>query len=144
MIKVNLEKFKKEDAKFIRDNFPTYFLDNSISNIENVIEEWSNSLGFCIKFENKKVGIISLTEKENRTLSWGTAIIKEYQRKGIATKAFKLAVRKAKRKGYTKILSSCAKDNIASQNLHKKVGFTLIKEEVNSSGNEMCRWEMVI
>jgi hypothetical protein len=25
--------------------------------------------------------------------------------------------------------------------LHRKVGFNLIKEEINQSGNEMCRWE---
>jgi len=144
MNKVKLEKFNKDDAKFIRDNFPTYFMDNSIDNIERIIESWNQSLGFCITYENHKVGIIALTEKQDKSLSWGSAIIKEYQGKGIATKAFELIVVEAQRQGYTKIISSCAKSNIASRNLHKKVGFNLIKEEVNSAGNEMCRWEMNI
>ncbi len=46
MNKVKLEKFNKDDAKFIRDNFPTYFMDNSIDNIERVIESWNQKFGF--------------------------------------------------------------------------------------------------
>lgn len=144
MANVSLEKFKKEDAIFIRDNFPTYFRDNSIENIENVIEQWENSLGFCIMCDNKKVGIIALTERQDKSLSWGTSIIEDFRGKGIATKAFGLAVVEAKKKGYSTIISSCSKSNIASLHLHKKAGFDLIKEEINPAGNEMCRWEMNI
>ena len=138
---VSLKKFEKEDAVFIRDNFPTYFKDNSIENIESVIEGWKTSLGFCIMYDNQKVGIISLGEKQDKVLSWGTAILEEYRGKGIGTKAFELILVEAKKQGYTKIISSCAKSNIVSRNLHRKVGFTLIKEEINPAGNEMCRWE---
>ncbi len=144
MIKVKLEKFKKEDSKFIIDNFPTYFMDNSIENIERIINDWNHSLGFCIIYENQRVGIVSLTEKQDKSLSYGTSILKEYQGKGIATEAFKLVLKEAQKQGYTKIISSCIKSNIASRNLHKKVGFDLIKEEINSAGNEMCRWSMNI
>ncbi len=112
--------------------------------LKELLKVGIKSLGFCITYENQKVGIIALTEKQDKSLSWGSAIIKEYQGKGIATKAFELIVGEAQRQGYTKIISSCAKNNIASRNLHKKVGFDLIKEEVNSAGNEMCRWEMNI
>jgi len=143
-MRVKLEKFKKEDAKFIKDNFPSYFKDNSIDNIERIIENWNQCLSFCITYENKKVGIVSLTEKEDKNLSWGTSILKDYQGKGIATEAFNLILKKAKKQGYTRIISSCIKNNIASINLHKKVGFYLIKEEINSAGNKMCRWEMTI
>lgn len=138
---VSLRKFEKEDAVFIRLNFPTYFKDNSIENIESIIDEWKHTLGFCIMYDNQKVGIIALGEKQDRALSWGTGILEEYRGKGIGTKAFELIVKEAQKQGYSKIISSCAKSNIASRNLHKKVGFTLIKEEINPAGNEMCRWE---
>lgn len=141
MSKISLQKFKKEDAIFIKNNFPTYFKDNSIENIEKIIGFWKSSLGFCIMYDNQKVGIIALTERQDKSLSWGTAILQEYQGKGIATKAFELIIIEAQKQGYSKIVSSCAKSNIASQNLHKKVGFDLIKEETNPAGNEMCRWE---
>ena len=144
MSKVSLQKFKKNDATFIRDNFPTYFKDNSIENIEKIIDKWKASLGFCIMCDNEKVGIIALTERPDKSSSWGTSIIKDYQGKGIATKAFELIVIEAQKQGYSKIISSCAKSNIASQKLHIKVGFDLIKEEINQAGNEMCRWEMHI
>lgn len=138
---VSLKKFEKEDAVFIRDNFPTYFKDNSIENIESIIDEWKHTLGFCIMYDKQKVGIIALSEKQAGVLSWGSGIVEEYRGKGIATKAFELILVEAKKQGYSKIVSSCAKTNIASRNLHKKVGFTLIKEEINPAGHEMCRWE---
>ena len=144
MQKVGLEKFKKEDASFIKDNFPTYFRDNSIQNIENIIDEWKETLGFCIMYGSEKVGIIALTEKQDKQLSWGEAIKEDFRGKGIAKEAFKLIIKEAQKRGYSKIVSSCAKSNIASQKLHKKVGFDLVKEEVNLAGNEMCRWEMNI
>ena len=144
MQKVSLEKFKKEDASFIKDNFPTYFRDNSIQNIENIIDEWKETLGFCIMYGKEKVGIIALTEKQDKQLSWGESIKEDFRGKGIAKEAFKLIVKEAQKRGYLKIISSCAKSNVASHNLHKRVGFELVKEEINLAGNEMCRWEMNI
>jgi len=138
---VSLKKFEKKDAVFIRDNFPTYFKDNSIENIESSIDKWKHTLGFCIMYDNQKVGIIALGEKQEGVLCWGTAILEEFRGKGIATKAFELILVEAKKQGYSKIISSCAKSNIASRKLHQKVGFRLIKEEINPAGNEMCRWE---
>ena len=144
MQQVRLEKFKKEDATFLQENFSYGFLDKSIENFENIIEGWKTSLGFCIVYNDEKVGFISLSEKQDKKLSWGTAIKEEYRGKGIAGEAFKLIVQEAKKRGYFTIISSCAKSNTASQALHKKVGFSLIKEEINQAGNELCRWEMNI
>ena len=97
MQKVSLEKFKKEDAAFIKDNFPEYFRDNSILNIENIIDEWKEKLGFCIMYGSEKVGIIALTEKQDKQLSWGEAIKEEFRGKGIAKEAFKLIVKEAQK-----------------------------------------------
>ena len=144
MLNVSLIKLNREDVKFIKDHFSTFFKDNSIENIERIIDSWKQSLGFGVVCDNQKVGIIALSEKADQSLSWGVAILEDYQGKGIATKAFELVVNEAKQKGYSKIISSCAENNIASKNLHKKVGFSLIKEEINQAGNKMCRWEISI
>ena len=144
MEKIELIKFTNEDACFIRENFPNYFRDNSIEHIEKIIEGWKEKLCFCILYENKKVGIMSLGEKDEGKLVWGVMIKEEYRNKGIAQNAFFLIKEKAKEKGYSTIISSCSKKNIASIRLHEKVGFVLKKTEINKIGNEMCRWEMKI
>lgn len=145
MEKVGLAKFVKEDAKFIKENFPNYFRDNSIENIERIIVETKpDALWFCITYDGEKVGIISLGEKQDKKLSWGIMIKEEYRGKGIAQTAFELIKTKAKERGYSTIISSCSTDNIASTRLHEKCGFDLIKTEINQAGNEMHRWEREI
>lgn len=142
--KIDLIKFEKEDAEFIKENFPSYFKDNSIENIEKIIESWQSTLSFCITFNDKKVGIITLGEKQDKKLSLGMMIKDEFQGKGIAQFAFELIKSKARELGYSTIISSCSIDNIASIRLHQKCGFKLIKAEINTSGKEMYRWGMEI
>lgn len=138
---VKLQKFTKEDAGFIIENFPGYFKTPTIEFVENQIEKWAKSLAFCIVYNDEKVGIITLSEKEGKKLSWGIIIKEEYRRRGIAKEAFEIISVVAKEKGYSMVISSCAKENVASANLHEKVGFSLVKEEINSAGREMLRWE---
>lgn len=146
MNSIKLVKFKKDDALFIKENFPTYYMDNSIENIQRIIIDRSkpDDLFYCITFEGFKVGIISLKENKEKKLSWGIMIKNDFREKGIATTAFDLIKAMAKEQGYSTIISSCLKSNIASKKLHEKVGFKLIKEEQNSAGKEMLRWEMSI
>ena len=145
MQEISLEKFTKEDAKFIHENFPTYYRDNSIVNIEKMIlNAKPNALFFCIKYYSEKVGIISLSEKQDKKLSWGIMVKKDYQGKGIATKAFNLIKNLAKEQGYSIIISSCSVNNLASIKLHEKCGFKLLETEINQAGNEMNRWEQEI
>lgn len=141
---VRLEKFKNEDAYFIQKNFPNYFKNNNIENIERTIKSWESSLSFCIVYRGEKVGIITLGEKEGGELSFGVMIKEEYRGIGIAQKAFAMIKDKAIEKGYSLIVSSSAVNNIASNKLHEKVGFKLKKTEINQSGREMNRWEMEI
>lgn len=143
MENVQLTKFEPNDAAFIKDNLPLYFKDNSISNIIDIIKRWSQELGYCILYNNEKVGIISLSKKGDN-YSLGTAIIDKYQNNGIASKAFQLICAEAKKQGITKIISSCKKSNIPSINFHKKVGFQLTIEETNAAGYQMLRWEINI
>lgn len=141
---IRLEKFKKEDAIFIQTHFPNYFRDNSIENIEKVIDGWKNTLAFCIVCDDEIAGIITLGEKSDKQLSWGVMIREEFRGKGVASRAFELIKEKAKEGGYSQIISSCRSDNVASKRLHEKVGFRLEKTELNQAGREMYRWEMEI
>lgn len=144
MNQVKLSKFEKCDAKFIQENFSFAFRDSSIENIENIINSWKRTLGFCILFEDIKVGFIVLTDKNDGKLSFGVSVKEDFRGKGIASKAFELIKNKAKSMNYSSIISSCDKQNKASVNLHKKLGFNLVKTETNQSGFEMHRWEMMI
>ena len=144
MKNVSLIKFEKSDAKFVQENFLTYFKNFTTKNVENKIEKWRAGLGFCIVYDGQKVGLISLGEKQDRSLNFGIMILPDFRKKGIATAAFDLAKSIAKSKGYLTITSSCAKENLASENLHKKLGFDLEKEEKSPNGTDMLRWKMKI
>ena len=140
---IQLIKFKPADATFIKNNLPFYFKDNSVSNIRSIINRLTNELGYFILYNKEKVGIISLSQKDEG-YSWGIAVIDKYQNNGIASKAFQLICAEAKKQCITKIISSCKKSNTPSIKLHEKVGFKLVKEETNAAGNEMLRWEINI
>ena len=144
MDKIELIKFSEKDASFILKNFPTYFSNNNIENVKSILKKWENSLAFCILYNGQKVGIITLGEKQDRSLSWGVMVKEAFRRKGIAQNAFKLIKQKAIEKGFSTIISSCDLKNEASKNLHEKVGFRLVKIEENKNGKLMCRWEMKI
>jgi len=57
--------------------------------------------------------------------------------KGFATCAVLMSFDIAREKGYKKVFSRAAVNNIASVNLHKKCGFTIIEKTINTKGNEV-------
>ena len=63
--------------------------------------------------------------------------LKEYRRKGYAFEAMKQAYEYAKKSGYKIATAQIRKDNIASIQLHKKLGFALDREMINKRGNEV-------
>ena len=63
--------------------------------------------------------------------------LKEYRRKGYAFEAMKQAYEYAKKRGYKIATAQIRKDNIASIQLHKKLGFALDREMINKRGNEV-------
>ena len=142
--KVELIKFEKQDALFLQEIFSYAFRDSSIENLEKIIEGWKNSFCYGIVYNDEKVGFITLGKKMEGKLGFGVAIKEDCRGKGIASKAFELAKEMAKKQGYEWIISSCSVDNIASKGLHEKLGFKLIKEEINQAGNKMLRWELEI
>ena len=141
---IQLVKFEKEDSHFIKQYFPSWLKDNSIENIERMIEKWKESLCFCILYGKEKAGIITLGGKDEEELRFGILIREEFRKKGIANRAFEIIKQKAKDQGISSIVSSCQSCNLASEKLHRKVGFELVNKEINQSGNEMYRWQMKI
>ena len=144
MNKIELVKFTKEDVEFVSQYFSDWFGNVSLDRITSVVEKWKDSLGFCILCDGEKVGIISLSEKQDKTLSFGVMIKEDYRGKGIAKQAFELIRLMAAKAGYSMVVSSCAKANESSRRLHEKIGFKLTAIETNSAGQEMCRWQMEI
>lgn len=144
MNKISLSKFDKGDVKFVLNNFAMFFKNPTAEQVEKRIEAWRDGFGFCINCDGQKVGLITLSEKQSKTLSFGIMILNQFRGKGIAKQAFDLAAAEAKSKGYTTIISSCAKTNQASIRMHQKIGFDLIKQEINAAGNEVCRWQKSI
>ena len=143
-MKIELIKFKEDDMAFIQKYFSEWFLNPSEENILNSIKKWENELGFCILFNGEKVGITVLTQKPNKCLSWGIMIKDDFRKAGIASESFKLIINEAKKKGFNKVVSSCADDNFPSIKLHEKVGFICLGFEENKSGKKMYRWEYEI
>ena len=153
---IDIVEFDKDIIDYIlkfweSDRIKTMFQNKT----ENELQKWLDDLNNieliditrCIVLDDKPIGLISLHEKninEKGKLNLDIFIQPSFQGKGIAKMAFDKIIKIAKDKGFKLITSSCAKSNIASERLHKKLGFILLKEELNNSGNLMCRWEMNI
>ncbi|MGN0628015.1 MAG: GNAT family N-acetyltransferase [Oscillospiraceae bacterium] len=67
----------------------------------------------------------------------GPVIFEGHRGRGYGFEAVRLALEKAKNYGCKTVVAHIRKDNIQSFGLHKKLGFTLRREYVNSKGNEM-------
>lgn len=156
---INIRKFTAEDIDFILKNWVNtdkldgYWKDATKVSLSKSFEIWDKEideqgrpkLKFCIEldFHGKKfpIGVIYYSYNSDGFLTYNIFIDKNERGKGFATIATKLAEEKLKEKGVKTIKSSSFHKNIASINLHKKVGFQLIKQEINCAGNLMYRWE---
>lgn len=154
---LKLRKFNENDIDFIMNNWvgtdklDGFFKDRTRESLKESFEKYKNEksggrflFSYCIEVEGRPVGVIQFTEKYSNTPNLNLYIEDVYRNKGIGTKAFKLAKEIIKSKGYNLITSSCRQDNIASVNLHKKLGFGLIKSELSPNGTTMYRWELKI
>lgn len=142
-----LRKFTKQDLDFLLS--VNYFKSQTKEFVMPVLNEWikgesEGHLRFarCIMLNNKPIGVISLGEKEKGVVGFGISILEQFRGNGYATIAFNLAKEELKDFGIKKIKSSCACSNVASKALHKKLGFTLNKTEINPAGNKMNRYEL--
>ena len=102
----------------------------SVKEEEEFIKRMKRSLYslFIIALDNEKV-VGSLTfignsrKKVRHTGEFGISVLKEYRRKGIATRMIECMMEWAKRKGIEKIHLKVIEDNLAAISLYRKLGF---------------------
>ncbi len=142
-----LRKLNKNDLDFLVQNFPYYFFKQDKEFIENTLNGWLNenedkvTFTRCIMLDDEPIGIISMSEKEDKCVGFGIALLERYRGNGYSSVAFDLAKPYLISHGITKIKSSCSAKNLSSKHMHEKLGFKLIKTEINHVGNEMHRFE---
>lgn len=90
---------------------------------------------FLVVCGSEKVGVINMCGHENQTVSVAPEILKEYRGLGYGKKSLELAYAIAKKDGFKFITAGIREDNIASQNLHIKLGFKFEKTVVSKNGN---------
>jgi len=136
-----LRNFNEDDISILKDNI---FIDKSQDEIFSIIQEWRTLTFngkyfemFAILEGDEVVGYISLYQHDDDIISAGPEIFQKYRRKGYAFKAMNQACEYAKKRGYKIATAQIRKDNIASIQLHKKLGFALDCEMINKHGNEV-------
>jgi RimJ/RimL family protein N-acetyltransferase len=78
---------------------------------------------FIIEDRGTPAGYMRLDLLEKGKAEVSIALIKDFQGKGLGTKALKSALSEAKRQNATNVLATVHKDNVASQKLFEKLGF---------------------
>ena len=136
-----LRSFNGDDISILKKNI---FTDKSQEEILSIIQDWQ-TLDFNGKYfemfaivdGDNIVGTISLYQHNDYIISAGPEIFTEYRRKGYEFEAMKQAYKYAKKRGYKIATAQIRKDNIASLQLHKKLGFVLDCEMINKRENEV-------
>lgn len=128
--KVNLKKVDKSDFKFLYELLAQRNPKTNISHSHMKMPTYEQHVKFAksrpyskwciIKFQNKKVGSISLTKKNEI----GIFLIRNVIGKGIGTEALKLFMKMVSKPRY---LANINPKNFESINFFKKNGFKLIQ-----------------
>ena len=104
---------------------PEVILENTKKALRDYSEK--TGIGYVIKVDGKIVGRISLWEVSTKTKTFeiGYWISQEYTKKGIMTECTKVVINTGfKWFGSEKIEINCVVDNIASNRIAQKLGFT--------------------
>ena len=153
-MEIKLRKFNKKDIDFVIENWvgtdklDGFFKDRTRESLEESFKKYEEEksgdrflFSYCVDLDGRPIGIIQFTEKYQGIPNLNLYIEDIYRNKGMGTKAFEIGKEIIKSKGFNYITSSCRQDNVASVNLHKKLGFKIIKEENSPNGTPMFRWE---
>lgn len=118
----------------------------SESELEVLVSIWNENIFqgkyfevFLIMSDDKHIGLLSLYEIVNGTVSIGVTIDKLHWNKGYGTGAVKNALQMCKDLGYSKVESSTLVTNIGSIRMHEKNGFQFVKQDRNVKGN-ICNY----
>ncbi len=121
------------------------YKNKSATELEKYIEVWKTKTVNGKYFEmlgifNEKtlVGIFSLAEHTNSSVSLGIEIFENYRKLGYGYNALRLGLEKAREKGFKMTVNQVRTDNQASLALCKKCGLeTDFYEYANKKGNKV-------
>lgn len=92
---------------------------------------------FAIELNRIPIGSISLYQQDIDVISTGIEIFMPYRKCGYALESMELLLKYAQQIGYRKIVNQVRQDNTASIELHKKLGYFIDREEINSKGHKV-------
>ena len=92
---------------------------------------------YLIKNCKETVGVINMCGHGAETISVAPEIFLKHRNKGIATKSLEIAYEIAKEMGFSKVIAGIRKENVASQNLHEKLGFLFVKDFMSKNQKQM-------
>ena len=95
---------------------------------------------YLIKIEKEIVGVLNLFGHGENKISVAPEIFENFRRKGLAIKSLSMAYTIAKENGFDTVIAGIRKENIASQKLHEKLGFSFVEEFISKSGKLMKRY----
>ena len=99
---------------------------------------------YLIKNGKEIVGVLNVCGHGKDNVSVAPEIFEMYRKKGFATKSLNLAYAIAKENGFDTVIAGIRKENIASQKLHEKLGFSFVEEFTSKSGKLMKRYSKKI
>lgn len=95
---------------------------------------------FSVRVNGCMVGMVSLFEQEDGTVSDGVDVFPVFRRCGFARQALTLLEDKARARGFTVMTAQVRTDNIASIALHNALGMRPGQPWLNRHGNEVRTW----
>ena len=99
---------------------------------------------FIINDGDETVGYLNICGQTDTVASISPEIKKEFRRNGFAFKGIKQAINYLKVKGYQMLFHEVKEENLPSVELHRKLGFSYVKDYVNRRGNKVRIYVKVI
>ena len=125
---VSLRHFIMEDIPYLRSVYP----DMTEEQLQSMLKDWHEMKHngryfemFAVCSGNEIVGEVSLYEHSKSAVSIGPTIYEPYRQNGYGKEAVKLAICRAKEKGFRIIIQQVRTDNTASIALHNSLGFEM-------------------
>ena len=147
-----LREVRREDAGYMLANWtadgalPGYHLPDNEDDMLRLIGEWRSGVYDGKRFIMRLIeengvpaGLLSLYEREN-AVSLGISVHPAMQRRGVGSRAVRLAMEEAGREGWRRMISRCRADNAPSIALHRTCGFVQTGTEISRAGRKMILW----
>lgn len=95
---------------------------------------------FAVRSEGGLVGVVSLFEQPEGTVSDGVDVFPAFRRRGYAFRALQLLTEEARARGFAVQTAQIRTDNAASIALHGKLGFVPGEPWINRRNHEVRTW----